>query len=410
MRRLLTLLILLFATPTLHAKEPADPRALEFPVGWASDKEADLPKAAVDGIAKRLGVALERVTARSLSINGYRVQLNYVTCPTRKDAVGAHQALAKMRGGLYFRRVGRSLIEVTGTNVLVTKRIWAALGLGGKERATHSFVAPIGLVEKLDYMTANPVFNHFLQLEKGAGDAKELEGKIKEATRHWTGGRRAWLLSGGTPEHNTTYTFKPEPKGHSKEGWRTRFEFADAPTRFGMRHVQLRAKVTVQARFAPSTHDASPGSTAATAAWPAKDEQILVTMRELTRGRATQRERVLSILRFVSGSVRTGGPTGSRHGARKVLAQRFGHCWDKSDLLITLCRAAGIPARQVAGWVPPLNAGHVWAEVRLGDEGWIPVDATTTWLGVSEDYIPLYGTEDGEMPIVYLGWPQIERS
>ncbi|MCP5068540.1 MAG: transglutaminase domain-containing protein, partial [bacterium] len=243
----------------------------------------------------------------------------------------------------------------------------------------------------------------------GSRDAEELEKAILQTTKSWAVGHGKWLLPGRTPEHGAASEFDPGPKGEKRDEWRTRFEFAEAPKRLGVPHVQLRATVTVQARFAPSAADKSPGSTAATPAWPTKDERIVSAMRELTSGRATPREKVLSILRFTSGSVKTGGPMGSRHGARKVLKQRFGHCWDKSDLLITLCRAAGIPARQVAGWVPPLNAGHVWAEVRLGEAGWIPVDATAPWLGISEDYIPLYGTSDGDMPIVYLGWPQVKR-
>jgi hypothetical protein len=409
MWRPLALLFLLLFTPTLEAKDAGDPRERTFPVGWSVAKEAELPKVAVDGIGTRLGATLERITARTISINGYLVQLNYVTCPSEEDARAAHEALARMRGGLYFRRVGRELIEVTGTNVLVTKRIWAALALGGQAKATHVFEAPIGLIDTLDYMTANPVFNQFLRLERGTGNAEETEQAILEITKAWGGGSTKWLLTGGTPDHAAVYEFEPKPHKTKQDGWRTQHTFATPPGRLGVPHVQLRATVTVRARFTPSVHDKSPGSTAATPAWPAEDEKILAAMRELTSGRATPREKVLSILRFVSGSVKTGGPMGSRHGTRKVLAQRFGHCWDKSDLLITLCRAAGLPARQVAGWVPPLNAGHVWAEVRLGDAGWIPVDATTTWLGTSEDYIPLYGTSDGEMPIVYLGWPKISR-
>jgi hypothetical protein len=46
-------------------------------------------------------------------------------------------------------------------------------------------------------------------------------------------------------------------------------------------------------------------------------------------------------------------------------------------------RAAGLRARETAGWVGALDSGHVWAEVHLEGEGWLPVDATRAWLGVS---------------------------
>jgi transglutaminase-like putative cysteine protease len=103
------------------------------------------------------------------------------------------------------------------------------------------------------------------------------------------------------------------------------------------------------------------------------------------------------------------GPVGSRHGVPRVLSQRFGRCWDKSDLFVTLARAAGIPARQVAGWVPPLDAGHVWAEVQIAGEGWIPVDPTCAWLGTSVDYLPFFATEDGTMSVLQLRKPTIRR-
>jgi transglutaminase-like putative cysteine protease len=115
------------------------------------------------------------------------------------------------------------------------------------------------------------------------------------------------------------------------------------------------------------------------------------------------------ILRWVNGNIEFGGPVvGSRYGTKQVLAQGHGHCWDTSDVFITLCRAAGIPARQVGGWLVGV-CGHIWAEVYLPGEGWVAVDSTASWLGVSSDYIPLFISEDGEAPFVYWNTPTIER-
>ena len=90
----------------------------------------------------------------------------------------------------------------------------------------------------------------------------------------------------------------------------------------------------------------------------------------------------------------------------EVLRRGYGRCWDRSDVLVTELRRAGLPTREVAGWVPPIGAGHVWTEVYV-DGGWLPVDATTTWLGASADYLPFFVTEDGHMPVVYLAMPEI---
>jgi transglutaminase-like putative cysteine protease len=99
------------------------------------------------------------------------------------------------------------------------------------------------------------------------------------------------------------------------------------------------------------------------------------------------------------------GPPGTRWGVERALAQKWGRCWDFSDVFITLARAAGIPARQVYGWIGP--SGHVWAEVFDG-RAWIQVDPTASWTGVSEDYIPLAHCATGRMPFVYWGKPLTE--
>jgi transglutaminase-like putative cysteine protease len=107
--------------------------------------------------------------------------------------------------------------------------------------------------------------------------------------------------------------------------------------------------------------------------------------------------------------IRFGGPvTGSRYGVRQVLDQGFGHCWDFSDVCVTLCRAAGVPSRQVAGWLHE-QSGHIWAEVLLEGKGWQQVDPTAG-MACGSDYIPYLVSETGEMTLVYLSMPQVEVS
>ena len=96
----------------------------------------------------------------------------------------------------------------------------------------------------------------------------------------------------------------------------------------------------------------------------------------------------------------------SRYGVKPTLEQGFGRCWDFSDLFVTLCRAAGIPCRQVAGWLYG-QSGHVWAEVLVEDKGWQQVDPSAG-MACGSDYIPWFTTETGAMPILYLSMPVIE--
>lgn len=62
-------------------------------------------------------------------------------------------------------------------------------------------------------------------------------------------------------------------------------------------------------------------------------------------------------------------------GAAYCLKRGHGECGDYSALFVALCRAAGIPARPVAGlWADRTDGWHCWAEFMLPSGEWIPVD------------------------------------
>jgi transglutaminase-like putative cysteine protease len=65
----------------------------------------------------------------------------------------------------------------------------------------------------------------------------------------------------------------------------------------------------------------------------------------------------------------------------KALATRRGDCGVQALLFITLCRAAGIPARWVSGWVvyPSGWNMHDWAEFYVQPYGWLPADPSRGW-------------------------------
>jgi transglutaminase-like putative cysteine protease len=83
--------------------------------------------------------------------------------------------------------------------------------------------------------------------------------------------------------------------------------------------------------------------------------------------------------------------------ATEVLSNHRGDCDELSFLYISLCRAIGIPARFVEGYMVTINpdepegyAGHVWAEFYDGE--WVPVEvATEGKVNVANDAIRHFG-------------------
>lgn len=102
--------------------------------------------------------------------------------------------------------------------------------------------------------------------------------------------------------------------------------------------------------------------------------------------------------------------------APTVLTQGHGSCTEYSWLYIAMCRAAGIPARYVAGLhyrggLPYIDTiFHRWTQIYLPNYGWIPVDVT--WNDGSNNPAKYFGHTDTTLcattisggPSSILGW------
>ncbi|WP_374292851.1 transglutaminase family protein [Paenirhodobacter enshiensis] len=75
------------------------------------------------------------------------------------------------------------------------------------------------------------------------------------------------------------------------------------------------------------------------------------------------------------------GVTHARTTAAEALEQGEGVCQDHTHALIACARAVGMPARYVSGYLhattdgTPHEAAHAWAEIWVGNIGWIGFDA-----------------------------------
>ena len=76
-----------------------------------------------------------------------------------------------------------------------------------------------------------------------------------------------------------------------------------------------------------------------------------------------------------------------------LLRNPLADCALGSSLLVALCRARGIPARLVSGFLlHPANLGpHTWAEVRLSPDAWVPFDYGSWCYCAGDARDPLWG-------------------
>ena len=98
------------------------------------------------------------------------------------------------------------------------------------------------------------------------------------------------------------------------------------------------------------------------------------------------------------------GGQGNVQPARLTLQKKSGDCDDLSFLYISLCRAIGIPARFIRGYLfSETNGGisataHAWVEVyiggSLGNNGWIPVECACCTPSIEADINQNFGVEN----------------
>jgi transglutaminase-like putative cysteine protease len=141
------------------------------------------------------------------------------------------------------------------------------------------------------------------------------------------------------------------------------------------------------------------------------DEAITDLARKLHAGDLTRRASLIAVDTF--GRITThAGRTPKSRTAAETLAQGTGSVRDKAHLMLSVARAAGLPARLVSGHcLDGVAAGghksaHCWVEVFIDETGWVAFDPSTG-LNTGESYVrvatgldasdatPLSGTRRG---------------
>lgn len=113
----------------------------------------------------------------------------------------------------------------------------------------------------------------------------------------------------------------------------------------------------------------------------------------LVRGSA--QDTALAAYQWVNSHMTYAGYLSEDRGALHALRTLVGDCTEYAELLVALCRAAGVPSRMVGGYVsdrsftPRPADYHDWAEIWI-DGRWRVADAQLrNWLAAETHYIPL---------------------
>lgn len=406
-------LVAIFLTGQAPAGEVAEPLLSDLPAGVILVSCVEATPETTAAIASRLGSPIRRLTNSVIRIHGRPLQVNVLTAPDEESGRELERVFLRLRPAPFCRRRGASVIEFAKTQDadLATKAAYE-LGLQPRPATVHYRIrAELAPVDRAEYGALNPLFNLFLKAGNSP-DAATLR-EIEALSAKVRFGHSLTLRHPALGGEDASVELEPEPARTRSSGATITYQVKERDLRrkHGVPFIGVGIELTVDdGGLTPDSRTPSRKLLAATSRWPARDAKILKLAREITRGQKTHEEKARAILEWLTPgkNVKYAGETGSRWGTLRVLEQRFGHCWDFSDVFVTLARASGVPARQVAGWLFA-GSGHVWAEYYREGKGWQQVDPTGGGqLDCGIYHVPYFTSEDGEMPILYLSMPKLE--
>ena len=401
--------------------------AEELGKGWVLEKQVESnPAKAQPGSTLSLlaGIGAQGVQNQFFSRDGERLQVNFVRFDSAKNAAeGVELFMAEEGTRNIYGSKKNIAVEIIGDKgssktraaKLIGIRLTPGLEGGNLESAEFQVEFALACVNSIDYMKSNSLSAYLESYRKGPVDP-EMQATINSATF----GASISLLTESGSDLKAEFTFDLKPIGRQTIEGVTTFTFnsTELKQKLGVPYVDVKGGLKVgssdlengDGTFLDDGQKAK--YLAGTAFWPVSDPQIERLSDETTDSQMSDAAKVEALWRWVRENIRYTGPSGTRYGTSQVLNQRYGRCWDKSDVFVTLCRASGVPAREVAGWLRLTgdSGGHVWAQAYIEGKGWVSVDTTSDHIGADAGYLPFFATADGAMPILYVKMPEMEET
>ncbi|MFK7959843.1 MAG: transglutaminase family protein [Phycisphaerales bacterium] len=394
------------ATPsTLGARSADDADAAASaplaapPAGWTTIRSTVVGDADRTSIGKQLGVELTYLDNIIYRLpDGRQIQVNTIRTGHEADAETLAATIGRQKPRLV-QRTGNAVIELVGQDRIAieyARRHWGFHAPAQKWTIAFDAVP----IESVDEDALNPLANAMV-----AGASRD---RIETLAATVISGNTL-RLAGTSGGRAVRWEITPTGEAASHAGGEiVDINVARAPRDRGLPRVSLRAELTTGPPRPPSARTDFSALLVATDDWPSDEPGIRAEARRIAGPpEHPDLERAMNLLQWCSGTFTYGGDRlGSRVGVIRTLITRTGRCWDLSDVFFTFARAAGLPARQVAGWLAG-DEGHVWCEVLI-DGVWTAIDPTAPpSLGVDQRYLGYVISEDGRFPFVYASWPQI---
>ena len=368
-------------------------RFRDLPKGWAVEKTVLVSPRDLAAMNKKFGGQIVRIANTYLSVDKQSLQVNVISCQTVEDAIKVQATMLHVFHVLCSREE-RVVFEIRGQAV---ERAYRELGFK-LPTITYDVSFKATPIAKCEPMEWNKMYLAFRPKEPN-------EAAIRNLSKSFTFGDQIRLRNHGLGSKPSAFVFGTKPMSSTleAEGEITAHSFAGLASTFGIPQVDVSAVITSEPfAITPSQRKAEKELLEATEFWPSTDEEIVTLARQITGQSTGAGDKVAALLAWFSDKKNfkyDDRIVGSRYGVKTALRQRFGMCWDYSDCFVTLCRASGVPCRQVYGWLYPLG-GHVWAEVLIEGKGWRQVDAHAG-MGCDSRYVPFVASESGAMPLVY---------
>jgi transglutaminase-like putative cysteine protease len=409
-----TVIALLVAVASTLVATRARAGALDeasLPRCWSVTSSVEAGAAAREEFGKRFGVEVQGISNYKIDAGGIPLQVNAIRCSDRDDAAKVHDFFmtAQNADELKYVQDGAFVYEFLCDNRGVLGKIQDVMGVYPHYDRAYKVTMEVAPLSKSDDMSWNDLFNALVQQSKNPDDTDAVEQILTLGPRFEFADRI--VLRDERPEWGApVYAFSVAPESEQRSNDLLEVTFADLPRLAGVPRVTIEATVPVRAYspYVPREPVNAYNLTRATDPWPTNRREFLAAFEGDWDPTWPTMKKIEYIQCWVFQNIKYGGDeVGSRYGVVKTFEQRYGHCWDKSDVFVALCRRAEIPAREVMGWHVGFKQGHVWAQAYDEASGWISVDATASWIGVDELYIPLFILEQGHTPFVYASIPEV---